>query len=57
MQKVLCRLRWHTSAPMCPGLVRPTCGRGEEPPPPAAAVGSQQPEWHVRSSTSGMYTS
>jgi hypothetical protein len=32
MQKVLCRLRWHTSAPMWPGLVRPTCrwqGDGE----------------------------
>ena len=25
MQNVLCRLRWHTSAPMWPGLVRPTC--------------------------------
>ena len=24
MQKVLWRLRWHTSAPMCPGDVRPT---------------------------------
>ena len=24
MQKVLCRLRWHTSAPMAPGLVSPT---------------------------------
>ena len=27
MQKVLCRFRWHTSAPMMPGAVRPTCGR------------------------------
>mmetsp|Transcript_27393 Transcript_27393/g.68599 ORF Transcript_27393/g.68599 Transcript_27393/m.68599 type:complete len:244 (+) Transcript_27393:1109-1840(+) len=25
MQNVLCRLRWHTSAPMKPGEVRPTC--------------------------------
>jgi hypothetical protein len=25
MQKVLCRFKWHTSAPMWPGLVRPTC--------------------------------
>mmetsp|Transcript_15918 Transcript_15918/g.38751 ORF Transcript_15918/g.38751 Transcript_15918/m.38751 type:complete len:244 (+) Transcript_15918:1125-1856(+) len=25
MQKVLCRLRWHTSAPMMPGAVSPTC--------------------------------
>ena len=25
MQKVLCRFRWHTSAPMCPGEVKPTC--------------------------------
>mmetsp|Transcript_10811 Transcript_10811/g.35495 ORF Transcript_10811/g.35495 Transcript_10811/m.35495 type:complete len:296 (-) Transcript_10811:1721-2608(-) len=25
MQNVLCRLRWHTSAPMCPGEVSPTC--------------------------------
>lgn len=24
MQKVLCRFKWHTSAPMWPGLVRPT---------------------------------
>ena len=25
MQNVLCRFRWHTSAPMRPGDVRPTC--------------------------------
>ena len=25
MAKVLCRLRWHTSAPMPPGEVSPTC--------------------------------
>jgi hypothetical protein len=25
MQNVLCRFRWHTSAPMWPGDVRPTC--------------------------------
>ena len=25
MQKVLCRLRWQTSAPMLAGLVSPTC--------------------------------
>mmetsp|Transcript_2252 Transcript_2252/g.3947 ORF Transcript_2252/g.3947 Transcript_2252/m.3947 type:complete len:210 (-) Transcript_2252:1252-1881(-) len=25
MQNVLCRLRWQTSAPMIPGLVKPTC--------------------------------
>jgi hypothetical protein len=25
MQKVLCRLRWHTSAPIAAGEVRPTC--------------------------------
>ena len=25
MQNVLCRLRWHTSAPMWPGDVSPTC--------------------------------
>ena len=36
MQKVLCRFRWHTSAPMCPGDVRPTCGGGPRAPPPPA---------------------
>ncbi len=25
MQKVLCRFKWQTSAPIAPGLVRPTC--------------------------------
>ena len=27
MQKVLCRFRWHTSAPIWPGEVSPTCSR------------------------------
>eukprot|EP00959_Pyramimonas_sp_CCMP1952_P220936 4619293-Pyramimonas_sp.AAC.1 len=25
MQKVLCRFKWHTSAPISPGEVSPTC--------------------------------
>jgi hypothetical protein len=25
MQKVLCKFKWHTSAPMWPGEVKPTC--------------------------------
>ncbi len=27
MQKVLCKLRWQTSAPISPGLTSPTCTR------------------------------
>jgi hypothetical protein len=47
MQNVLCRFRWHTSAPMCPGLVRPTCthhrGHQRSPQPSETAIASVHP--------------